>query len=425
LARRSQRSAAGHTGEHTNQGGILDKGSTTAAQEIGHLFDRGHAPCGNPSSQDDNWPDSTNPGAIIGHTGFDVVEPQPLKGDYFTDFMSYCWPNWISPYTYCALYRRFVSDASTCAAPNLAATPVIEQPLARLGMGSAYVALRGVIGEHKAILLPSYVKATASHTADERGHGPYSLVLLDGGGKSLFRRDFAASDSTGPGGAFLEFVPLLKGVARVELREGPTLLAKRLVSPSAPTVKLLAPKGGELFDDLSKPLQVRWKGSDPDGDKLRYMLLFSRDDGRQWEVVIADDDQSSAEIDLTELPGSDHAKFRIVASDGFHVAEDESSTIVVARKPPEVTIVAPSMTNVRSPVVLRGMAYDSEDGSLPDEAMSWVSDRDGALGKGRYVVAALSEGTHVLTLRAEDEDKQSSEAKVTVKVSVASERRIP
>jgi chitinase len=70
-------------------------------------------------------------------------------------------------------------------------------------------------------------------------------------------------------------------------------------------------------------------------------------------------------------------------------------------------------------VVLRGSATDLEDGSIPEEKLTWSSDVQGELGKG-YEVAInnLTPGSHTLTLTAVDSQGISGSASVNVTIGL-------
>lgn len=79
----------------------LDTGPS-AAHEIGHNLGRRHAPCGNPSGVDPNFPYAN---ASIGVYGVDTTAETLLTPDQTHDLMSYCGPEWVSDYTYEALFQ--------------------------------------------------------------------------------------------------------------------------------------------------------------------------------------------------------------------------------------------------------------------------------------------------------------------------------
>ena len=88
------------------------------AQEIGHVFDRLHAPCGSPAGPDPNYPKyGMYPSGSIGEFGFDTVTNQVFDPTSTSDFMSYC-GGWVSPYTYLGLMNAFINlpDAAESSA---------------------------------------------------------------------------------------------------------------------------------------------------------------------------------------------------------------------------------------------------------------------------------------------------------------------
>jgi hypothetical protein len=65
--------------------------------------------------------------------------------------------------------------------------------------------------------------------------------------------------------------------------------------------------------------------------------------------------------------------------------------------------------------MLSGYAWDPEDGPLPDESLTWESDRDGFLDAGdEVVVSTLSSGHHIITLSATDSEDQVGTATVNI-----------
>jgi hypothetical protein len=130
--------------------------------------------------------------------------------------------------------------------------------------------------------------------------------------------------------------------------------------------------------------------------------------------------ESIYELDTEQIPGGGACFVRVLVSDGWHTQEAIGGPFVIQRKPPEVAIGAPlDGTGAREEqaLVFSGSAYDPEDGSLPDEALSWESDRDGLLGHGETLVLSgltLSPGWHTITLHAADSDSQIGSASINL-----------
>lgn len=99
--------------------GYGEESAKTMAHEIGHAHGRAHAPCGGAAGIDRKFPYSEGD---IGVFGWDLVDKRLVDPSY-SDIMGYCSPNWVSDYTYSALYTRvqFVTKArsyiSTESAP--------------------------------------------------------------------------------------------------------------------------------------------------------------------------------------------------------------------------------------------------------------------------------------------------------------------
>jgi hypothetical protein len=101
--------------------GYKNRGSAnTMAHELAHAMGRGHAPCGSPDGVDDEFPYGS---ASIGVWGYDILASKLINpGNRYRDFMSYCGPNWVSDYTYKALFERMDTVTKQQAAAD-AATP--------------------------------------------------------------------------------------------------------------------------------------------------------------------------------------------------------------------------------------------------------------------------------------------------------------
>jgi hypothetical protein len=96
------RVAIGITDAYLKQYEYYVNGKDIANHEVGHNFGRYHAPCGDPSNPDSNFP-YTN--GVVGQYGFDMSAWQVIPKTY-QDIMGYCDPNWISDYTYLGLLEN-------------------------------------------------------------------------------------------------------------------------------------------------------------------------------------------------------------------------------------------------------------------------------------------------------------------------------
>ncbi|MCB9604000.1 MAG: M66 family metalloprotease [Polyangiales bacterium] len=74
----------------------------TLAHELGHLHGRFHAPCGT-SGTDADYPYS---GGRIGVWGWDPRDGSFLDPDDHSDLLGYCDPQWVSDYTWNAMFER-------------------------------------------------------------------------------------------------------------------------------------------------------------------------------------------------------------------------------------------------------------------------------------------------------------------------------
>lgn len=77
--------------------------ANTMAHEVGHAHGRNHAPCGGAQGTDSKFPYS---GGGIGVWGYDMNAKALISPTKGKDMMGYCQPEWVSDYTYSALYDR-------------------------------------------------------------------------------------------------------------------------------------------------------------------------------------------------------------------------------------------------------------------------------------------------------------------------------
>jgi hypothetical protein len=325
------------------------------------------------------------------------------------DYMSYCGSLaagniWTSPWTYEHIYSETLKAQTTGLAVQSISTPQ-----------SYFIASGLVYTDDTATLDPIWV-VTSTVTPENPPEGTqYCLEAQDSSNTPLVSRcfdltfvNYETGEATNVGG-FNLMLPYPSGVARIVLKKETAELAIQSASASAPVVAVLSPNGGETWTTTGT-YTVTWTASDADGDPLTYSVLYSPD-GSNWVPVGAITAETQLVVNAAEVAGSTNARIRVMASDGVNTSSDESDEVFsVGKKPPSVYILLPEGDLAISPgrsLWLQGYAYDLEDGTLGDAALSWSSDIDGFLGTGsELLVSGLSSWKHVITLTATDSDGQ-------------------
>ncbi len=193
------------------------------------------------------------------------------------------------------------------------------------------------------------------------------------------------------------------------------LMEEVLVVSSVPIAKIISPETGTSFlrDDeiiLQSYAFDYQDGSIPDSS----LVWVSNLDGELGRGKV---------IKRTFSLGEHIIALKATDSDG-NTVEDQISIAVNPSAVPIVTIETPLEGQV-SPqgetVYLQGTAFDSEDGRLPEESITWISSIDGMIGTGSSIsVSNLSVGNHIITLEALDSTgvKGSTEVNVTIEYGI-------
>jgi hypothetical protein len=173
-------------------------GTEVLAHEMGHNFGRLHAPCGNASGIDQQYPYS---GATIGVYGYDILSQQ-LKFPALRDLMSYCDPPWISDYNYKAILNFRASNPMVASA----------------GSSARGMLVWGRIDQGRLILEPAIeVDAPASLPART---GPHLVEGFGARGETLFTFAFAGdrvADAPDPNDETFAFVIPMSQLRGIDL----------------------------------------------------------------------------------------------------------------------------------------------------------------------------------------------------------------
>jgi len=319
--------------------------------------------------------------------------------------MGYCGAEtntWTSAYTYIAMVNALPRSVEPTSGAHLALTT------SQTGGQSFYVGGGFISPTTFELNQGFYHTNLAVDTKDDLPDGPYTVEILNANGTILYSRNFGV----------IQLSNHDPGAQEIVFKTGDSVLGKVTASPGKPEVHLLSPNGGENWA-TSGTETITWQASDPDGDTLMFNLQISRDGGQTWQAIAINlSGVNSYQVETTNIPGG-NILMRIMATDGFNTAEDQSdTTFKVANKGPKIHIGSPENNTVYSTgelVVFRGFAADLEDAKVNNSAYIWSSDRDGVLGNGSTLWGVpLSAGRHQITLTVSDQDGNTDTESVTI-----------
>ena len=361
--------------------------------------------------------------------GIDTSEGAPKLPDPDNHFevMSYCFndPNWrwISDFTYRGIHTTITTrfpPSLRSAQTKKAATP------------QDYMLFRGVVDvEADAAQFDSVVRLPASGTPESPPSGAYTLELRNGADAIVAQVPFEPARSVPEppatattGRTFLIPVPLDATIKKAVVSHSGTPIATRIASANPPTVAVTFPNGGENITTGTVLLQ--WTASDLDADPLTFAVQFSADNGATWDTLALDWPDQSLSVPRSSLKKTTAGLIRVIASDGFNTAVDQSDAVfTVANNPPSVSIVSPTAGQLfagSQQMVFEAFAHDVEDGLLSGASVQWTSNVDGSLGSGTALLKQanqLTPGNHTITVTATDSGALMAQASVIISVGVA------
>lgn len=356
-------------------------------------------------------------------------EPKVLSPYEHFEMMSYCptllagtttetdngWknaqPSWPSDFMYKKLYS-VLNNGQT-----LKTNEAAHQTATAYRVFSGLVNISG----NTAQFFPAHL-SQAVFTPATMPAGDYQLQLFDGQNNLLSTVNFAPEifdDNAGNAeGYFYIPVTLTLPAKKAVVVKNNAVLGQIIASNSVPSVQLLSPNGGGTFTG-----SVNWQGSDADGDQLTYKIQISKDGGTRWKTLSLPLTSQTYQFDPGMIGAASNVLFRILVSDGFNVAMDESDAVFsTSNSAPVVSIVLPSDSSVYvggASVLLRGNAQDLEDGELTGTKLSWSSNLNGILGTGAELTRKanlLQQGEHVIKLTATDANGATATDSIRIKV---------
>ena len=432
-------------------------GTLIFGHELVHDYDEMHTNTADSCGSSDG--NSTFPygSSSIQEFGFNPATQKVYNPNNTHDLMSYCpaggsREGWISPYTWTQMFNKLATTAAEAATASGAQGDVIA---ARPGFFTLYRT-----GHTQSVIVNLTVDnpAVAGQESGKLGNlyqvdsgffltlpeGDYAVELRNGQSvlsSHPFTVSFESEYHTGGAGhthaagstadvfdpnptdkADITLVaPWVDGTTSIALIYKGQVLDERTVSGNSPTVQITEPAERVVWN-AGETQKLSWQGSDPDQDPLHYAVFYSHDGGQSWQLLASELSEPSLEVAVDSLAGGVDTRFRVVATDGVNTAMGETpEAISVPNKAPMAVLLEPS-GGIFAPgaaVVLRGSATDLEDGSIPEEKLTWSSDVQGELGKGYEVaINTLTSGSHTLTLTAVDSQGVSGSASVNVTIGL-------
>ena len=403
-------------------GGVGD--GSTLAQEISHAYGRQHAPssvCGqNPANVDPSYPNYALD-ASIGEFGLDrSSNPPRVHNPGFTwDYMSYCSPVWVSPYTYQGLMNSIGIVPPTPGASRQGVRDEYREFL--------FLNFRlhrdGHVELQPSFHLPALSSDVATYGGERRSS--VTLELLDERDQVIyFHRCYSFDPHAGDEDApYLDLHEAIPWDARVKsirfLRNGN--ICHTLVLPEQPPEVRIRQLATDEWE--KNQMKIEWTAEDHELP-LTYTLRYSHDGGQTWRAVAANLTESHYVVNLDLLPGGEQCKFQAVTSAGVHTAVAETESFTVAPKPMKAHILSPQSGATFTQgelVTLRGTGVSPNFGTADFQDLVWTSNRDGFIGTGYEVTTQdLSIGRHKLTINFPDRLEGETSASVFIAIEPGS-----
>ena len=147
-----------------------------------------------------------------------------------------------------------------------------------------------------------------------------------------------------------------------------------------------------------------------DGGRRLHRVLDTGDGRRFVPVAAGLLTGTPLRVDLRTLPGDSRARLRVIATDRVLTGSDDSDRLRrVPVKAPSVQIAAPAAKSeviAGEPISQLAFVSDLQDVPFPAARVVWESSLQGRLGSGGAITPTLAPGTHVITVRATNRERQ-------------------
>jgi hypothetical protein len=403
--------------------------------EIGHGYGFAHTPCGNGGTADPNYPTyEPYTSASIGEYGLDIADGSIMSPAGIFDYMSYCFPQWMSLYQHNRLilhprlgqewirddliWERYLRWREYWIPRDLPDPP--PDPYRWIEMRlDPVIAISGIVRGREQVEVTSVARVPAAGSPPGQ-RTSMSARLLDAEGATMatgtvYRLSTHGGCGCGDGGGgeedeqypFEAYVPDVERGAALVIEDGENEVWVRRAPEKPPEVGKV--EAGVTDDGR---LTVRWesdtsapetsKGSTSDSEgRPGAWAQWSADDGKSWRALATGLTGGEATLDLGGV-SSGPVLIRLLVHDGFSTAVSEPTGVEVPERPPEVAILHPEDgALITAGGVLRAWASVTEpDGTPPSElvACRWLLDGREVATETDAWLEAPEPGDHRLTL---------------------------